>query len=225
MLFLWRHSLKKDPLARQWFNSNCTVDSFHTTLGGYPLTLYESCLPNKSPELFLDNHQCAALKAGLAQSMGPTRANQSWKHDTIHSWKKLDISTGGKGISARLFYSKEELEVRMSELKRVADVGATQPARNLLAKMRQLWSLPPDKRPNYIALDVETWELDHDQLTEFGWSVRTLDAISDTHAVVEENLHRRNGRYCADGKDVSHFAHLRVHATQQMLTPLSHAEL
>ena len=196
-MFSWKHSLKRDYLARQFFESCVTLQTIERRLGGYPLTLYESAQPGKAPELFLSSHQCAALRNGLAESMGPTRARESWNQQYDVPWQKLDASTGGVGITAVLFYSVHDVERRMGDLRRVADRGATAKPRRELDAMRALWrqGQGQGQRPNYIALDVETWEMDHDELTEFGWSVRTADgSVFHEHAVVEENMKRRNGR-------------------------------
>jgi hypothetical protein len=195
VLFSWKHSLKRDYLARQYFESSVTLQTIDRRLGGYPLTLYESAQPGRAPELFLSSHQCAALRNGLAESMGPTRARESWNQQYDQPWQALDASTGGAGITAVLFYSVHDLERRMGDLRRVADHGVTAKPRRELDAMRALWRLPAGQRPNFIALDVETWEMDHDELTEFGWSVRTADGgVFHEHAVVEENMKRRNGR-------------------------------
>lgn len=198
MLFSWKHSLKRDYLARQYFESNVTVGTIDRRLGGYPLTLYESAQPGKPPELFLSSHQCAALRHGLAESMGPTRANQSWNVQHDIPWHALDPNTGGPGLTAVLFYSVHDLERRMGDLRRVADHGVTAKPRRELEAMRALWRRGAGAgagRPNFVALDVETWEMDHDELTEFGWSVRTAEGkVWHEHAIVQENAKRRNGR-------------------------------
>lgn len=195
VLFSWKHSLKRDYLARQYFDSWVTLATIERRLGGYPLTLYESAQPGRAPELFLSSHQCAALRHGLAESMGPTRAAQSWNQQHDFSWQALDPSTGGAGITPVVFYSVHDLERRMGDLRRVADHAATAKPRGELDAMRALWRQPKRTRPNFIALDVETWEMDHDELTEFGWSVRTGNGdVSHDHVIVQENMKRRNGR-------------------------------
>lgn len=74
----------------------------------------------------------------------------------------------------------------------------------------------------FVSLDVEMWERDKSVLLEFGWSVveftkKKKDGKGkgkgggvkvrreDQHAIVKENLWRRNGRWSPDARDVRCF--------------------
>lgn len=183
VLFSWKNSpiLRKDPLAKNFFNSLSTQTL--PSLLGAPLSLVQaslrSSLPGgapKPPELFLSAAQTARLKAKLAETQGETRANQSWKKDAdVPRGKLVDLvsctfgnpATGARGAAW-------ELERRLEELKILEDEIGTRDSAARLEAARRAWeaSMAPEARGGglFFALDVETWEMDHLLLTEFGWS-------------------------------------------------------
>lgn len=154
VLFSWRNSitLKKDPLAKSWFKTQLTVQGLLALLGS-PLALYEASLGGRTPELFLSDEQCAVLRADLAVSMGPTRANGSWKQDAKLRKEKLS------GLRRRTFANARELEQRMGELQLVEDAGSTMGAYQDLVKLRGVWSgMKARGKGSFLAIDVETWD-------------------------------------------------------------------
>lgn len=129
-----------------------TIQGLFAFLGS-PLAVYEASLGGRTPELFLSDEQCAILRAGLAVSMGPTRANGSWKVDANHRKEKLS------GWRRRTFANARELEQRMSELQLAEDAGSTMGPYQDLVKLRGIWSaLRAKGKGSFLAIDVETWD-------------------------------------------------------------------
>jgi hypothetical protein len=125
--------------------------------------------------------------------MGPTRAANSWKPEANHKGDKLVQLRG------RAFAGVREVEERMAELQAVHDEVATGQAGKELEKVRKVWRAVESAGGSFLALDVgaslalredllqsspdmssyphtETWEMDHNLLTEFGSSRVTFGA-------------------------------------------------
>ncbi|GAA5871214.1 hypothetical protein JCM1840_000148 [Sporobolomyces johnsonii] len=217
VIFSWPNNqlLKKDPLARTFFRNHVTLSSFASLLGGFPLTLYEASLASSPTELFLSADQCAALINKLAESMGQTRASQSWKPAANHSRESLQGSTGG-GIRSLVFRSQAELERRFAHLKDLADWAETRKHWEALKRAQDVWkrvqegAIKAEMAPVFLAIDIETFESDHDVVTEVGFSKLEMNdegwqPLVTEHFVVEENAQYRNGRFCPDARDYFHF--------------------
>ncbi|KAL8277378.1 hypothetical protein RQP46_010218 [Phenoliferia psychrophenolica] len=235
VLYSWKNSpvLRKDPLARTFFQQ-LTTSSLPSLLGS-PLSLIEGSLrsslptgPNKPPELFLTSAQCVQLKAKLSETMGPTRAKQSWKQDADIPPRKMAYArpiTFGLQPGSR---AAVELEMKLEQLKVLDDQIGTKDSAERLERVREAWNKARmvDGAATFLALDVETWEHDHDLLTEFGWSLVQFSGGKEVartveHIVVQENAHRRNGRYCPDARDHFDFGTTRTLPQAQLLSTLS----
>ncbi|GAA6042341.1 hypothetical protein JCM8097_003856 [Rhodosporidiobolus ruineniae] len=217
VLFSWPNTplLKKDGLAKMWFKTHATMSTFASALGGYPLPIYEAALASSNcgvPELFLDEHQVAQLLALLAEEMGPSRAQASWKPTAWHSREALERGTAGGQIRVHRFESQEALEDRFAQLKDHDDWAATKAHWTDLKRAQEVWSRLLDGArsrqldPLVVAVDIETWEQDHDAITEVGVAMASIRPegmleVKAEHFVVAENAHRRNGRYCPDARD------------------------
>lgn len=196
------------------------MSTLAASLGGFPLTLYEAALPASVPELWLDEGQCDQLIRLLAQSMGPSRAHQSWKQTAFHPRQALERS--GVPVAARTFASQADLEAHFGRLKDQDDWHATRTHWRELKRAQAVWHHLSSPSPTsssssssssaaFVAVDVETWEQDHDLVTEVGIASLVLPppgspinappASSYEHLVLTENAHRRNGRYCPDARD------------------------
>ncbi|KAI9139850.1 hypothetical protein BKA69DRAFT_1083793 [Paraphysoderma sedebokerense] len=60
----------------------------------------------------------------------------------------------------------------------------------------------------YFSVDVETWEKNHDIVTEIGWSVKYFNPehrTNSNHFVVSEHSEYRNGKYVPDAKFLFNF--------------------
>lgn len=182
VLFSWRLSniLKRDPLAKSVFTEQITLPGLFTILGT-PLTLHEASIGSKPRELFLADDQCVILRAKLAESMGPTRTAQSWRAEANH------LETTLKGLKSYSFQDVTQLEAHMAKLQAAEDLSATDGAYRELLNTRKVWRSAKQRGlGSVIALDVETWERDHNDLTEFGWSTLTFsngeEQREDVHA-------------------------------------------
>ncbi|GAA5893112.1 hypothetical protein JCM6882_003889 [Rhodosporidiobolus microsporus] len=224
VLFSWPNTplLKRDGLAKAWFKANATMSTFASSLGGYPLTVYEASLhPSTTggsgaalgvPELFLSQADCQRLIAALAEEMGPSRAQASWKETAWHRRAALERGSPGGQIRVHKFADQEALENRFAELKDQDDWAASRPHWRDLKRAQEVWARMHDgarlggMSPLVVSLDFETWEADHDAITEVGIAsvrIRRDGSYEERaeHYVVAENAHRRNGRYCPDARD------------------------
>ncbi|GAA6008087.1 hypothetical protein JCM10207_007024 [Rhodosporidiobolus poonsookiae] len=215
VVFSWPHNplLKRDGLAKAWFRSHATMSTLIPALGGFPATIYEASTTNSVPELFLSQAQCTALINQLAEQMGPSRAQASFK---AQAWRKradLERTTPGGKVLARRFASQEELENRFAELKDGDDWAGTKQHWMELKRAQEVWqrllagAASGEMTPRVIAVDLETWESDHNLITEVGIASVRLKAggtVEETaeHLIVAENADKRNGRYCPDARDL-----------------------
>ncbi|BGP12096.1 hypothetical protein JCM10213_005203 [Rhodosporidiobolus nylandii] len=222
--FSWPNTplLKKDGLAKQWFKSHATMNTIASALGGFPLTVYEAALPpssstsptNSIPELFLSRPQIDTLLASLAESMGPSRAQASWKATAWHTRSALERgSVPYGGIRVHHFQNQAQLEDRFAQLKDANDWSATRGHWCDLKRAQEVWQAIVDgvragRLPDAIvvSLDFETWEQNHDDITEVGvtWLRIRADGMFEEkaeHYIVAENAAKRNGRYCPDARD------------------------
>ncbi|GAA5857154.1 hypothetical protein JCM9279_007627 [Rhodotorula babjevae] len=216
VIFSWQNTplLKRDGLARDFFRSHATMSTLAPSLGGFPLTLYEATLPDSVPELWLDDAQCRRLIALLADSMGPSRAQSSWRDSAYHARSTLERSGHGP-VVARTFASQADLERHFGHLKDQDDWHHTRPHWRELHRAQVVYRhlvststlSTASSPPSFVAVDVETWEQDHDLVTEVGIATLTLSSGASgpstafEHLVLAENAHRRNGRYCPDARD------------------------
>ncbi|GJN91900.1 hypothetical protein Rhopal_004925-T1 [Rhodotorula paludigena] len=231
VVFSWPNTplLKRDGLARAWFKAHATLATLAASLGGFPLTLYEApAAPSAVPELWLGGDQCARLIALLAQDMGPSRARDSWKHAAYHPRATLEraaAAAGGGRIVRHVFRDQRELERRFGELKDLDDWHATKTHWRELRRVQDVWRYLERQvhhdggdlhRVDVVAVDVETWERDHDLVTEVGVATYCFERrgapprLECRHYILEENASKRNGRYCPDARDHFQFGTSRV---------------
>ncbi|BGP44201.1 hypothetical protein JCM10450v2_000010 [Rhodotorula kratochvilovae] len=212
VIFSWQNTplLKRDGLARAFFKSRATMTTIASSLGGFPLTLWEACLPGSVPELWLSDTHCARLIAQLAETMGPSRAQASWKATAYH--RRATLERAGP-VVPHVFRSQAELEHRFGELKDVDDWHSTSAHWKELRHAQEAYAFlhaavrrGDVQEPEWIAVDIETWEQDHDIITEVGVASLRIDRRGELHSscehyVLEENASKRNGRYCPDARD------------------------
>ncbi|GAA5974384.1 hypothetical protein JCM11641_005250 [Rhodosporidiobolus odoratus] len=219
VLFSWPNTplLKKDGLAKAWFKSHATMETFATAVGGFPLTMYEAALPATPagvPELFLPRSSCEALVASLAHEMGPSRAQASWKATAWHT--RAALTKGSHhigGVKVHRFQSQAQLEDRFAQLKDANDWVATRQHWKELKRAQEVWARlvygvrsGELQQATVVSVDFETWEADHDAITEVGVTtlrIKPPGAFEEQpeHFVVAENAQHRNGRYCPDARD------------------------
>ncbi|GAA5969280.1 hypothetical protein JCM8115_006748 [Rhodotorula mucilaginosa] len=238
VLFSWPNTplLKRDGLARDWFKSHSTMTTFVDALGGFPLTVYEATLPGLARELFLSQQQVDVLIADLSNLMGPSRARASFKETAFRKRSELVKGTpsgAGQGIRTHVFHSQEELERRFGELKDEDDWHATTAHWRELKRAQSAWTFCRDRvvrgeigEPHYVAVDVETWERDHDLITEVGIACLRFapnggSQFTTKHYVVAENADKRNGRYCPDARDHFQFGQSTVLPREHLVAELS----
>ncbi|GAA5991264.1 hypothetical protein JCM10908_003229 [Rhodotorula pacifica] len=235
VLFSWPNTplLKRDGLARNWFKSHSTMTTFVDTLGGFPLTVYEATLPGLVPELFLSEQHVNLLIADLSKLMGPSRARASFKETAWRKRSELVRGSPEGQIRTHVFRTQEELERRFGELKDGDDWQSTTTHWRELKRAQAAWKYCREGvvqgtigEPHYVAIDVETWEHDHDLITEVGMACLrfTRDGNSQfttRHYVVAENADKRNGRYCPDARDHFQFGQSTVLPRAQLAAELS----
>lgn len=168
VLFSWpnNHLTKRDPIAQEWFKSKCQMHSFAQTLGGFPLALWEGSLgPDKPVELFASGEQCKVLMDAFAEKMGPTRAAQTWKRDAVHHGSEVD------GLKQLEFANQASVEAKFAQLKDDNDRYETRTHAAALSRAQEIVSrIQAEKRgeARFCAIDIETYERDHDIVTEVG---------------------------------------------------------
>ncbi|POY75336.1 hypothetical protein BMF94_1564 [Rhodotorula taiwanensis] len=252
VLFSWPNTplLKRDGLARNWFKTRSTMATFVETLGGFPVTVYEATLPGLVPELFLAQHQVDRMINDLSNLMGPSRAKASFRETAYHH--RAELVKGAKSgaaaaaavaglsspeappIQTHEFKTQEELERRFGQLKDGDDWRSTTTHWQELRRAQLAWkhcregvatgTLPGE--PHYVAIDVETWEHDHDLITEVGLACLRFtknggSQFTTRHYVVAENADRRNGRFCPDARDHFQFGQSTVLPRAQIAKELS----
>ncbi|GAA5876945.1 hypothetical protein JCM3774_000547 [Rhodotorula dairenensis] len=235
VLFSWPNTplLKRDGLARNWFKSHSTMTTFVDALGGFPLTAYEATLPGLVPELFLAQEQLDVLVKDLSKLMGPSRARASVKESAIRKRSELVKGSPGGHIRTHVFHTQEEVERRFGELKDGDDWQATTTHWRELKRAQAAWQHCRDGvvrgdlgEPHYVAIDVETWEHDHDLITEVGMACLRFardgrSQFTTRHYVVAENADKRNGRYCPDARDHFQFGKSTVLPRAELATELA----
>lgn len=85
--------------------------------------------------------------------------------------------------------------------------------RLVFEKLRRFWG---EKTGTWLAIDFEAWEMEHNLITEFGWSLVTWEngeEIRDrAHLIVKERRQYYNHKYVRGNRDVSlSSAHLSSH--------------
>ncbi|KAM0748414.1 hypothetical protein T439DRAFT_382252 [Meredithblackwellia eburnea MCA 4105] len=227
VLYNWRNSplLRKDPLAKNFFQSLTPAglfDLLHITSPGEGITLWIGKPSSQgAEEIFITATQLQTLTNKLAESQGPTRAQSSF--DVQQKLNPARLSS----LKPLPLKRKEDLEEKLAELKTKADFRSSEGFARQLEWAREVWKDIKIKGGMAVAMDVETWEIDHDYVTEVGWSwVRFENGKEERgaeHVVIEENQHKRNGKYCPDARyDFSHGTtqHLPVDVLAQKLTTL-----
>lgn len=153
------------------------MTTFVEALGGFPITLYEATLSGNAPELFLCEEQVHRLIDDLSSLMGPSRAKASFRETAYRKRAELVKGSPGGQIHPRQLASQEELERKFGELKDGDDWHATTAHWRELKRSQAAWAFCRDAvvrgdlgggEPHYVAVDVETWEHDHDLITEIG---------------------------------------------------------
>ncbi|KAJ3130476.1 hypothetical protein HK098_000041 [Nowakowskiella sp. JEL0407] len=112
----------------------------------------------------------------------------------------LDVTTP-KSISLNIDEFQRRWKIYHTRIKKIAH------AKTRLHYLRELIHNRSRGKPCpiFITLDIETWERDHDYLTEVGWTILKVGddralRVQSKHYVVEENVSKRNGRYVADNR-------------------------
>ncbi|GAA6008050.1 hypothetical protein JCM10207_007009 [Rhodosporidiobolus poonsookiae] len=225
VVFSWPHNplLKRNGLAKAWFRSHIPMSTLIPALGGFPETIYEASTTNSVPELFLSQAHCTALINQLAEQMGLSRAQASFK---TQAWRKradLMRTTPGGKVLARRFASQEELENCFAKLEDGDDWAGTKQHWMELKRAQEVWqrlltgAASGEMTLRVIAIDLETWELDHNLITEVGIASVRLKA-----GVVAENANKRNGRYCPNTRDLFQLAS-RLRSLPRRSPPTSQA--
>jgi hypothetical protein len=151
---------RRDPLAAQFF-STLVVPATLFSILGTPLVLYSASHPGKTKELWFTADDCNKIRAEMAKLMGPTRTAESWK---CNDYDLSHFSDATKLI----LHDPDELAVVFESLREANDAKAAGQKMVILDRVRKAW----DRKEidTWIAMDFETWEQDHDLVTEVGLS-------------------------------------------------------
>jgi len=177
VLFSWTHNplTKRDPIAQQYFKAHVQMDNFAASLGSFPLTLYEGQLAKDKPvELFLSGEQCQVFLDGFAEKMGPSRTKSSWNPSAVHDYSTL---ARDGGVKVWRFPNQETVQERFAQLKESNDFFETMHQYSSLERAQEVVKHirgNTDKgEARFIAIDIETWERNHDLVTEVGFAKST----------------------------------------------------
>jgi len=166
---------KRDPIAQQYFKAHVQMDNFAASLGSFPLTLYEGQLAKDKPvELFLSGEQCQVFLDGFAEKMGPSRTKSSWNPSAVHDYSTL---ARDGGVKVWRFPNQETVQERFAQLKESNDFFETMHQYSSLERAQEVVKHirgNTDKgEARFIAIDIETWERNHDLVTEVGFAKST----------------------------------------------------
>ncbi|KDE06928.1 hypothetical protein MVLG_02815 [Microbotryum lychnidis-dioicae p1A1 Lamole] len=118
----------------------------------------------------------------------------------------LRLAASG-GFGQAVFTSQAALDRALKSIKKQLDRVGSNKALDGFSKMKDAWAIAKKHKARVVALDVETWEHNHDVITEVG--VTLVEAQSgrrdSRHYIIEENQKRRNGRWVKDRRDYFSF--------------------
>lgn len=185
----WRNSYKSNNVLH-FFNTSVTPSTIHKILatpGSTAITIYEGSAPKDlSPSLWLAAPQANLVKAAMVQqcpTINPSLINNPWKSDFV---RRLD-QFGNAPPTPVTFSNGQAVDVRLAELKELATEKGLESSRKELEDCRLIWEVINEGRKagasaggvangagagggSFFAMDIETWERDHDFLTEIGYS-------------------------------------------------------
>ncbi|KAI9139851.1 hypothetical protein BKA69DRAFT_611220 [Paraphysoderma sedebokerense] len=76
----------------------------------------------------------------------------------------------------------------------------------------------------YLSIDVETWERNHDKVTEIGWTVKYFNPpqpIHSNHFVIRENIDYYNGIYVPNAKFDFNFGNSKIASLDYVIAELN----
>ncbi|GAA5884552.1 hypothetical protein JCM16303_000024 [Sporobolomyces ruberrimus] len=220
VVFSWsRHPLiKRDRRAQ---------DYLKTVVGsslGFPLVLSEGSLGRDKPtELYFSEYQCQTMMDGLINKIGPERANQTWRKDAAHDFRRISRMSQD-GFRMWSFPDWESVERRFEQLQAANEWSKTVTQHSALLRAQEIVELIQAEevgKASFVSIDIETWERDHDLVTEVGFAKSTwrnggFEPMEIRHFVVKENGHLRNGRFCPDARDHFHFGPSETYSAKSL---------
>ncbi|GAA5908957.1 uncharacterized protein JCM6883_002564 [Sporobolomyces salmoneus] len=226
VLFSWPNNqlTKKDPIAQEFFKSKAQMSNFvEESLGGFPIELWQGRIAGDKPiELFLSGEQCQVFRDGFSEKMGPTRANQTWKREAVHHGSEV------KELVKLRFEDQAVIEEKFAQLKDENDRYETRNHFEALLRSQEIITAVQGMKgeARFCAIDFETYEWNHDYITEVGfakstWRKGKFEKMDTRHFVVKENAHRRNGKFCPDARDHFHFGASETLSTKALVELLS----
>lgn len=190
----WRTSYKSLPAVQKFFDSHITPSTIHTILsrdGTTGITIYEATPPKDlSPSLWLSLEQANLLKQAIVDqpnlNVNPSLMKTPFKADFI---RRLD-QFGSSPPTTVSFKNGAEVDARLGQLKELATEKGLESSRKELEDCRAIWEIINEGRRgdstssgavngthgtgggggSFFAMDIETWERDHEFLTEVGYS-------------------------------------------------------
>ncbi|KAF9268068.1 hypothetical protein L218DRAFT_954456 [Marasmius fiardii PR-910] len=98
--------------------------------------------------------------------------------------------------------AQKEIEKRNKRLK-----GASPTLLSRILTFNNIRDRFAEKKHAWLAIDIEAWEMEHNVITEFGWSAlrweNGKEILEDGHWIVKEHEFYRNGKYVPDNR--SHY--------------------
>jgi hypothetical protein len=80
-----------------------------------------------------------------------------------------------------------------------------------------------DDKKLFISIDTESYEFEHDKLTEFGWSIfkKNGEIIKNRHLIVKENMEYHNKVYVPDNRDHYNFGKSEIKELKEIIRELN----
>ncbi|SCZ91298.1 BZ3500_MvSof-1268-A1-R1_Chr1-2g01316 [Microbotryum saponariae] len=119
----------------------------------------------------------------------------------------LPAAAASGGFGQAVFTSQAALDRALKAIKKQLDRVGSNKALDGFSKMRDAWAIAKKHKARVVALDVETWEHNHDVITEVGVTLVEAQSgrLESRHYIIEENQKRRNGRWVKDRRDYFSF--------------------
>ncbi|KAL8286932.1 hypothetical protein RQP46_003938 [Phenoliferia psychrophenolica] len=132
-------------------------------------------------------------------------SNSSLFFDTERRMKAYIVGSESEFHEASGFH---QLRLSMEQVQDLKDAASVSRIAKELEKLRVVYNTRIGKA-TFLAIDFETYEMQHDLITEAGWASVSLDRSEHgveerretQHAVVKENARFRNRRFAPDARD------------------------
>ena len=165
--------------------------------------LTKEIIPIPSSEYLIKNSDLAASSpaiyncADVLKKAVRVRANKKF-------WPTLLTTESG-------FFALKQQKLEKANKRLKGSNGRLTNRRLTFERVRTFWG---QKTGTWMAVDFEAWEMDHNMVTEFGWSLVTWENGQEVrdkaHLIIEERKQYYNHKYVRGNRDVSQNAGVLV---------------